>query len=136
MKQEGKIQLKILFLACPPTQSLTIASSLLPSELLFLSSRSQPLEKERGTHSNILAQKIPWLEKPGGLQSMGSLRVGQTNKHTQIISPSGPRQDLPFSPLTSYISSLDKLIIIYHFANSSFFFFFSSLRPNSMSMFL
>ena len=28
------------------------------------------------THSSILAWKIPWTEEPGGLQSMGSLRVG------------------------------------------------------------
>ena len=28
------------------------------------------------THSNILAWKIPWTEEPGGLQSMGSQRVG------------------------------------------------------------
>ena len=28
------------------------------------------------THSNILAWKIPWIEEPGGLQSMGSQRVG------------------------------------------------------------
>ena len=29
-----------------------------------------------GTHSSTLAWKIPWTEEPGGLQSMGSLRVG------------------------------------------------------------
>ena len=29
------------------------------------------LEKEMATHSNILAWKIPWIEEPGGLQSMG-----------------------------------------------------------------
>ena len=34
------------------------------------------LEKEMATHSNILAWKIPWTEDPGGLQSMGSQRVG------------------------------------------------------------
>ena len=28
------------------------------------------------THSSTLAWKIPWTEEPGGLQSMGSLRVG------------------------------------------------------------
>ena len=27
-------------------------------------------------HSSTLAWKIPWIEEPGGLQSMGSLRVG------------------------------------------------------------
>ena len=29
------------------------------------------LEKEMATHSSILAWRIPWTEKPGGLQSMG-----------------------------------------------------------------
>ena len=35
-----------------------------------------PLEKEMATHSSILAWKISWTEGPGGLQSMGSQRVG------------------------------------------------------------
>ena len=30
-----------------------------------------PLEKEMATHSSIHAWKIPWIEEPGGLQSMG-----------------------------------------------------------------
>ena len=34
-------------------------------------------EKEMAPHSSTLAWKIPWMEEPGGLQSMGSLRVGQ-----------------------------------------------------------
>ena len=34
-----------------------------------------PLEKEMATHSSILAWRIPWVEEPGGLQSMGSRRV-------------------------------------------------------------
>ena len=34
------------------------------------------LEKKVVTHSSILAWKIPWTEKPGRLQSMGSQRVG------------------------------------------------------------
>ena len=29
------------------------------------------------THSSILAWEIPWIEEPGGLQSMGSQRVGR-----------------------------------------------------------
>ena len=36
-----------------------------------------PLGKEMATHSTILAWRIPWTEEPGGLQSMGSQRVGQ-----------------------------------------------------------
>ena len=39
-------------------------------------SREDPLEKEMATHSSILAWRIPWTEEPGGLQSMGSPRVG------------------------------------------------------------
>ena len=35
------------------------------------------LEKEMATHSNILAWRIPWIEKPGRLQSMG-LQKSQT----------------------------------------------------------
>ena len=35
-----------------------------------------PLEKGMATHSSILAWRIPWSEKPGRLQSMGSQRVG------------------------------------------------------------
>ena len=34
--------------------------------------QEDPLEKEMATHSSILAWKIPWLEEPGRLQSMGS----------------------------------------------------------------
>ena len=35
-----------------------------------------PLEKEMANHSSILAWTISWTEEPGGLQSMGSQRVG------------------------------------------------------------
>ena len=35
-----------------------------------------PQEKEMAPHSSIIAWKIPWKEKPGRLQSMGSQRVG------------------------------------------------------------
>ena len=34
-----------------------------------------PLEKEMATHSSTLAWKIPWMEEPGRLQSMGSQTV-------------------------------------------------------------
>ena len=34
------------------------------------------LEKEMATHSSVFTRKIPWMEEPGGLQSMGLLRVG------------------------------------------------------------
>ena len=35
-----------------------------------------PLEKEMATHSSILASEITWTEERGGLQSVGSQRVG------------------------------------------------------------
>ena len=38
--------------------------------------QEDPLEKEIATHSSILAWEIPWIEEPGGLQSMGCKRVG------------------------------------------------------------
>ena len=39
-------------------------------------SPEDPQEKEKATHSSILAWRIPWREEPGRLQSMGSQRVG------------------------------------------------------------
>ena len=38
--------------------------------------QEDPLEKGMATHSSILAWRIPRIEEPGGLQSMGSQRVG------------------------------------------------------------
>ena len=38
--------------------------------------QEDPLEKEMAMHSSILGWRIPWTEKPGGLQSMESQRVG------------------------------------------------------------
>ena len=37
--------------------------------------QEEPLEKEMATHSSTLAWKIPWTEKSGMLQSMGSQTV-------------------------------------------------------------
>ena len=34
--------------------------------------QEDPLEEEMATHSSVLAWRIPWMEEPGGLQSMGS----------------------------------------------------------------
>ena len=38
--------------------------------------REDPLEEGMATHSSILAWIIPWTEESGGLQSIGSQRVG------------------------------------------------------------
>ena len=50
-----------------------------------------PLEKEMATHSSILASEIPWTEEPGGLQSVGSHRVGcdlATKQQQKILNVS------------------------------------------------
>ena len=58
------------------------------------------------THSSILAWKIPWIEEPGGLQSMGSQRIRhdlvtkqqqQLNPHilSCLFAPSEPLSSLP-----------------------------------------
>ena len=39
--------------------------------------QEDPMEKGMATHSSILAWTIPWTEESGGLQSMGSQRVGR-----------------------------------------------------------
>ena len=38
--------------------------------------QEDPLEKGMATHSSILVGEIPWTEEPGGLQSLGTQRVG------------------------------------------------------------
>ena len=44
--------------------------------------QDDPLEKGMDTHSSILAWRIPWTEDPGGLQSLGSQKVG----HSEIVT--------------------------------------------------
>ena len=51
-------------------------------------SQEDPLEKEMVTHSSSIAWRIPWTKEPGGLQSMGSQRVGRnwaTNTHADNL---------------------------------------------------
>ena len=38
--------------------------------------QADPVEEGMATHSDILGWRIPWTDEPGGLQSMGSQRVG------------------------------------------------------------
>ena len=42
--------------------------------------QEHPLEKEIATHSSILAWEVPWTQKPGGLQSMGSKESDMTEQ--------------------------------------------------------
>ena len=46
------------------------------SDFASVASVASDSEKVMAPHSSTLAWKIPWMEEPGGLQSMGSLRVG------------------------------------------------------------
>ena len=62
--------------------------------------REDPLEKEMATHSSTLAWKIPWMEEPGRLQSMGSQRVA----HDRATS-------LSFS-IVSYSISVQMMVAI------------------------
>ena len=62
----------------PPAKQETLVRSL---------SCQDPLEKEMATYSSILAWKISWTQEPGGLQSMGSQRVGHdwaTNTYKHV----------------------------------------------------
>ena len=55
--------------------------------ILGVSINKKPLEKEKATHSSILAWRIPWTEEPGRLQSKASQIVGHnfaTKKQQQI----------------------------------------------------
>ena len=78
------------------TEKLAVGGDILPSpkhyssEIMFMKSRLLTTflcvqlavsgEKAMAPHSNgTLAWKIPWTEEPGGLQSMGSLRVGHNS---------------------------------------------------------
>ena len=42
--------------------------------------REDPVKKGMATHSSILAWRIPWTEDPGGLQFMGSQKVGHNTR--------------------------------------------------------
>ena len=48
-----------------------------------------PMEEELATHSIILAWRIPWTEEPGGLQSVGSQRLGHDSTMTATDGPLG-----------------------------------------------
>ena len=47
--------------------------------------QEDPLQKGMATQSSILAQEIPWTEEPGGLQSVGSQKVGHDGTQTIVL---------------------------------------------------
>ena len=56
-------------------QSVKSLPAMWETQIQFLGGEDL-LEKEMATHSSILAWRNPWTEEPGGLQSMGSQKVG------------------------------------------------------------
>ena len=55
---------------------LRLMKFLFPNRKICVTTSSLIPEKAMAPHSSIVAWKIPWMEEPSGLQSMGSLRVG------------------------------------------------------------
>ena len=88
-----------------------------------------PLEKEMATQFSILAWRIPWTEKPGGLQSMGLQRVGHDwatntftwklakahpkNWSTYCLYPGPPRTPAGLHPCTSLYCDRGSFILNY-----------------------
>ena len=54
--------------------------------------QEDPLEKGMATHSSLLAQRIPWTEEPGGLQSMGMQRADSLEKTLLLGKIEGRRR--------------------------------------------
>ena len=54
--------------------------------------QEEPLKKEMATHSSILVWRIPQTEESGGLQSMGSQKVGHSGETNAHIRQAGLRQ--------------------------------------------
>ena len=66
----------LMFTKCLPSGS-EVKNPPAMQETLFRSLGGEdPLEEEMSTHSSMLAWEIPWAEEAGGLQYMGSQRVG------------------------------------------------------------
>ena len=57
-----------------------------PRKPSFHCTQSEIAEKAMAPHSSTLARELPWMEEPGGLQSMGSLRVGHDSVTSLSLS--------------------------------------------------
>ena len=99
--------------------------------------REDPLEEEMATYSSILAWEIPWTEEPGGLQSMGSQRVGhnlatkqqQYQTGSSEILSSFPDSEIITTPLKGKIDETQPICIslMYNFLQAKSKQFLSSL---------
>ena len=65
-------------LGCRGSLPCQPAAVILFPAVMIITVPAHPLEKARATHSSVLAWRIPGTGEPGGLPSMGSHRVGQT----------------------------------------------------------
>ena len=66
--------------------------------------REDSLEKKTATYSSILAWEIPWTEEPGGLQTMGSQRVGHD------LATERQQEDKLHSDLRCWLSTMELIV--------------------------
>ena len=59
----------------PPVAQMVMSLPAVQETRVRSLGQEDPLEKEMATHSSIYVWKVPWMEEPGRLQSMGSQRV-------------------------------------------------------------
>ena len=70
----------VFLVVLSPAHSTSLVPFLCLISSLWFQLWISALEKAMAPHSSTLAWKIPWMEEPGGLQSMGSLRVDTTER--------------------------------------------------------
>ena len=86
-------------------------------------SREDPLEKEVATHSNSLAWKIPWMEKPGRLQSMGSQRVSEERLHFHLPHKNKHLFNILFIENKHILFKVNHLLNLVFCSTTRYFFF-------------
>ena len=67
----------------PPVAQMVMSLPAVQETRVRSLGQEDPLEKEMATHSSIYVWKVPWMEEPGRLQSMGSQRV-EHNRATSL----------------------------------------------------
>ena len=89
---------------------------------IFYSFITIPVEKEMGTHSSVLAWKIPWTKEPGRLPSMGSARVRHGLSHLAHTIPGNSLEW--FLSAEMFYSHFSSLLLITLFGDYFFLFYF------------
>ena len=59
----------------PPVAQMVMSLPAVQETRVRSLGQEDPLEKKMATHSSVYVWKVPWVEEPGRLQSMGSQRV-------------------------------------------------------------